>query len=137
MDPRTQFVHGLNNTCSKYTDLMKSVEEGGRFYTDLETKFLLPLSQNVDDYCMARQQEAQINLEGLGGVNFFLFFFFILSFSFHFNNVINKLFYRIQKQFLFIVSPTSRLSNFSTPKMIENRDFNSSIGGRLIFFFLF
>lgn len=67
MDPRTQFVHELNNTCSKYTDLMKSVEEGGRFYTDLETKFLLPLSQNVDDYCMARQQEAQINLEGLGG----------------------------------------------------------------------
>jgi len=66
-DPKTQYVHNLNETCKKFESLSSDVNARIAFYQDLQETFLAPMKQNVFDWAFARSEEAKIHVQSLGG----------------------------------------------------------------------
>ena len=77
-DPKTQYVHNLNETCKKFESLSSDVNARIAFYQDLQETFLAPMKQNVFDWAFARSEEAKIHVQSLGGVTNFPFILFQL-----------------------------------------------------------
>ena len=63
---REQMIHVLNETCVKFKDNERHLKEGLKFYSDLMADYILPLKDEIDNYCAARESERDLLLADLG-----------------------------------------------------------------------
>merc|ERR1712013_583208 len=63
---REQMLHVLNETCVKYKDNERHLKEGLKFYQDLMADYVLPLKDEIDNFCAARESERDLLLADLG-----------------------------------------------------------------------
>eukprot|EP00484_Ammonia_sp_Unknown_P001069 CAMPEP_0197022860 /NCGR_PEP_ID=MMETSP1384-20130603/3661_1 /TAXON_ID=29189 /ORGANISM="Ammonia sp." /LENGTH=893 /DNA_ID=CAMNT_0042450971 /DNA_START=21 /DNA_END=2702 /DNA_ORIENTATION=+ len=63
---REQIIHVLNETCVKFKDCERHLKEGLKFYSDLMADYILPLKEEIDNYCAARESERDLLLADLG-----------------------------------------------------------------------
>jgi len=63
---REQMLHVLNETCVKFKDNERHLKEGLKFYQDLMADYVLPLKDEIDNFCVARESERDLLLADLG-----------------------------------------------------------------------
>merc|ERR1719295_1128755 len=70
---REQMIHVLNESCVKFKDAERHLKEGLKFYSDLMADYILPLKDEIDNFCAARESERdfmmadlQTNVQKLG-----------------------------------------------------------------------
>merc|ERR1712176_452337 len=63
---REQIIHVLNETVVKFKDAERHIKEGLKFYSDLMADYILPLKDEVDNFCASREMERDLLLADLG-----------------------------------------------------------------------
>merc|ERR1711902_485778 len=63
---REEMIHVLNESCVKYKDAERHLKEGLKFYQDLMADYILPLKDEIDNFCAARESERDLLLADLG-----------------------------------------------------------------------
>jgi len=63
---REQMIHVLNETVVKFKDAERHLKEGLKFYSDLMADYVLPLKDEIDNFCASRQMERDLLLADLG-----------------------------------------------------------------------
>merc|ERR1719356_1202856 len=63
---REEMIHVLNESCVKFKDAERHLKEGLKFYSDLMADYILPLKDEIDNYCVARESERDLLLADLG-----------------------------------------------------------------------
>merc|ERR1719295_2530503 len=70
---REQMIHALNESVGKFKEAERHLKEGLKFYSDLMADYILPLKDEIDNFCAARESERdfmmadlQTNVQKLG-----------------------------------------------------------------------
>ena len=62
---REEMIHVLNESYNKFKDAERHLKEGLKFYSDLMADYILPLKDEIDNFCAARESERDFMLADL------------------------------------------------------------------------